>query len=226
VKKPEDAYATECAEAAKNRQDLREAVVAVRAAIIETAKAFGVDSAKRLRDLTHTMQVLTGLQAEADAHFAAWRASKKTTTRALELEVPILELPRAGDVDARLDNLDETLLGPCWKPFRELGCSWPWTTARPCLTTVRLPERLRWVSTTDPHEWYGCRFTSRPARTAHGWSIGAGRRNTTPPAPLSSCPASRVPGANELSAPSLTAGQRYRKSPPVARAQPRQSARR
>jgi hypothetical protein len=119
---PEVEYAKECEAAAKNRQDLRAAVVSVRSAIVETASAAGDDSAQRLRALTHTMTVLADLQDEAEAHFAAWRAGKKKASmQDLEFEVPILQQPKAADIEGRLGNLDETVLGPCWEPFQQLG---------------------------------------------------------------------------------------------------------
>jgi hypothetical protein len=121
---PEQQYADECKAAAKDRADLHEAIVATRSAIVQATRdaATGKDTSKQLRTLLHAMEVLQELQAKADLHFAAWRATKKKTrTQDLMFEVPILSLPKTREIADKLGQLDAKLLGPCWEPFKRLG---------------------------------------------------------------------------------------------------------
>lgn len=117
-------YTSDCPEAAANRTEIRAAVVANRQALVRAAVRADEpgDHIRALRQLRTAMTVLTDLQTTAEQHFAAWRASKKTThTQDLAYEVPVLSLPSADAVDAALDDLTPELLGACWEPFQRLG---------------------------------------------------------------------------------------------------------
>lgn len=119
----EEKYEKECEQAAAHRNEIRAAVVATRQAILRAAANAPRDgNAEAMRDLLAAMKVLIDLQTTAEAHFAAWRESKKTVhLQNLAFEVPVHSLPEADAVNAKLDDLSPNLLGPCWAPFQQLG---------------------------------------------------------------------------------------------------------